>query len=1409
MAIADDLKRFRLGGLDTDSSPEDVAINDYIDAKNLRSTGTSQQEAGYSTNIESNTLLAGMLLAGINGCNGGGAFEDIRQAAIFRTNSAGKNQILLYDYDSQSYTPIYTDVTDSGGATLLPLDPANWVNCILVNKTYLIWAANNLEVGYTNLQTLASGGYGTVLAEDLSLLKPQCMIPPTGVYGSDGGQPANYLYSKLPQFIVQYVNADFNYSAWSTRSKRFVPYQQDTPTLGSDVSQNNYIIVSVNIGSIRATNINIACQFEDTGNFSIVKTVTRAYVTALPNTTVNVDTEIYEAYDPTTNLYSFAFYNNDVVIPVASTETDLPYDYIWPSNEPALINGNLAAIADFKTLYPRPATSVTIGASGYNPNIAIPAGTFPDPLTMTNIFLGASGSGAGDHKRIMTFTLSGTPHTGDTIVIIVADIRNASSTMNHSYVVPSSEDGDLAAVVISIYEQLPSAHYVLNGDGSYTLTWTDAPYFSGQIFSVELFFAGASVANSIPTAIDNTTYQTARRYRDGKARYFPLDTSNNDIVSTPSYAQVLGNAIQLTWKINNPVAPIGAVDYQWMITVAPINKILDTTAVILNYKGSWDAFGNHPTLAINTGNIGDTYQITAPCAPGDTAHYTNLGNNAPYNTGDYVTNIGGTSGGVGAGQSYAVLPKNFGNLAGTGGILVFSLNSLALLNSEYSDENVDTNLVYDFAAGDRCTLHYWVGFAGAIESFTIVPGSGYTDGVYPGVALTGGTGSGAIATVTVSGGVVTAVTITNPGTGYAVTDSLTGTVTGGTGWSITVNTLASTGNNYFNDPCIDLSVLGYDAGTYLLKVENSSALTYTDGNIFYNGQQINVRNIFLRIYSPAPVLEITEDTVWYEIGERFTITNGLHDVLSGVITDGGGYYKTRQFPDAIQPYANPPINVLATDLNYSDFYPSAFWSKGRPGTYYDELEKTERKASIITSQQYILGSRVNGLNRFYPANIYGDGNGQTSSSQGAIQIMWQRGDVLVVIQERNVFYIPVNYAYTVLNDEITGQSISEKLFNNGRYSTRNIGIGTSKESFCTRYNTGFFVSPLDSQPMEITLSDVQPISGKMSKYFKAMIQAAYAVGKRLHMYYDTFYEEVVFCVQSSSGIIKLFPFDNADWDPNDSYIIAPAGITANNGSHSTVAYNSGTGIAVYTPTTNYVGNDVATFSFDPGSGTITKNVCLNWTAGSGSVDPFSFAPLIGVPISTSESSNTIAVGGNDYPVAISITGDTGLGYSINGGSFTSSPGTVNAGDSVQVRVTSSASNTTATSCTLTIDGQSATFTVTTAAAGNFIASAGNYGMTIDSVLPSTGGSGIPSGYAPCNLAPGTAKAAAYTTLTAGSYIMVLDGTPLIPGHVYAVLSVNGVVVSQQLVTGAGEYFLNLAVAANDPDLVIFETITES
>lgn len=96
-----------------------------------------------------------------------------------------------------------------------------------------------------------------------------------------------------------------------------------------------------------------------------------------------------------------------------------------------------------------------------------------------------------------------------------------------------------------------------------------------------------------------------------------------------------------------------------------------------------------------------------------------------------------------------------------------------------------------------------------------------------------------------------------------------------------------------------------------------------------------------------------------------------------------------------------------------------------------------------------------------------------------------------------------------------------------------------------------------------------------------------------------------------------------------------------------------------------------------------------------SPNQFAFDNQSSVQRSTPVISNAITVAGIGSPAGITVSRAQ---YRINGGAFTSDAGTVNNGDAVELRMTSSASYSTTLTSTLTIGSTFASFSVTTEAA---------------------------------------------------------------------------------------------------------------
>jgi hypothetical protein len=148
-----------------------------------------------------------------------------------------------------------------------------------------------------------------------------------------------------------------------------------------------------------------------------------------------------------------------------------------------------------------------------------------------------------------------------------------------------------------------------------------------------------------------------------------------------------------------------------------------------------------------------------------------------------------------------------------------------------------------------------------------------------------------------------------------------------------------------------------------------------------------------------------------------------------------------------------------------------------------------------------------------------------------------------------------------------------------------------------------------------------------------------------------------------------------------------------------------------------------------GSGTV-----LGYAFSDTTPNAFSFTPQTNVALSTAITSNSITVSGINTGTAISITGGQ---YALNGGAYTATAGTVNNGDTVTLRLTSSASFSTTSLATLTIGTQSAVFQVTTQAAVT----------SYTAPAPSGGGSiaaSFTGGGANCSLATSSYAAATST-----------------------------------------------------------------
>jgi hypothetical protein len=1298
-AVLRDIHFFEKGGMDTDSAIEYRERNDFGGAWNLRTTGTEQLGAGYLENIESNVRLSASLPAGINRCIGSAGFEQMGFGLGFIWNSQGQHQILEIDYGTQVVTPI--------SASVLNLNPQFYVDDIdIINQTFLVFNDAYNPPGYINYPRLKAGGYGSLTANDFYLIKEQPPVPISASFGNDQSRSVNLLQGKGWQFRAEGVGLDFEYTPFGTISQIKWPASESTPEVGTNVTQNNNLVLAVNIWTNRLSQLILAATYGGlSDNWVTIQTINYSDMLLLP-VAIDISNQIYQAYDPVTQTYYFVFYNDGLYLPIAATQTDQLCDTVpLVADSQATLNGNELIYGGITIGYPRPSLGALVTATNYNPNLSVPVNSYV-PLSVIVINPGHSGSGEGNHKRLVTLEFNGQVQQNDRVFINFVDIRNASNVQQYSFQPATfGEQNNTPLYVQDNIGFIPYSSYYTPGDGnSAGVNIITSPYYTLQSAYVVLFNAGSGVFKSIGALKLNSSYQIAFAGYDTWGRPLPIDTGFNYVVKTNSYAQAHGQTPQINWSLPTGAA-FPAATASMQVLISPNNthqRTLYTIASIISYQGEWNAFTNSPPLSGGAGlfTVGIAYQVGL-------SGVQNLGYGpVSYPSGSYI---------IFNGTAWDNQPKADGDIANPTSYY-FYLNSLAQFNAK----NNTSVLTYSFTQGDRCTL-----------SYSQMPGVG------------------------------------NPVLWY---DGATA-------------------------PLIDVQVQAYNQGTYILKVNQTPNLTPST---------LQGLDVLIEIWTPKAISStdatgatVLNETVFYETGLYYPVTNGVPSQTQGIVNFADVYFQIVGLGSSQNP--NLLYNVLVENFNFSPYYPSAYPNWGRPRSYNDTLQTTEQVANLVYSEIYIYGSMVNGLTRFFPANIYGNQGGQTSSNFGRVRKMQQINLELLVIQELNHGTVPV---YTNLVEDQSGNellAVSQVILGNFRYTQGlHIGMGNAKDSFAFYQNIAYWIDPHRSEPVRWAGNGAEVISGKMSKFFKQTLQAAYASGLKVIGWYDVFNNEYLISIQQPGGQVVNFPFTPAQWQFLAQYSVLPNQISITSGPfHSSASYNNITGIVTLIAPSGYVGSDTLGFTFPQG----TKNACFGWTAGTQNVNPFAFIAVTNQPLSTQVQSNFISVIGNTLPAPISIVGGQ---YSINGGAFTSAAGTTNPGDTVQVQVLTSGSNSMAASCTLTIDGQSATFTATTLASGtNAFNAQAAYGMNIYSINNATAAS-VPPALNNINLLSPNQVFFPYVAIgPAGGQIEVqLTGTPAIPGHIFLGLNVNGVQESNASVPTNGFYPLTFTTSPSSPTPIV-------
>lgn len=332
----------------------------------------------------------------------------------------------------------------------------------------------------------------------------------------------------------------------------------------------------------------------------------------------------------------------------------------------------------------------------------------------------------------------------------------------------------------------------------------------------------------------------------------------------------------------------------------------------------------------------------------------------------------------------------------------------------------------------------------------------------------------------------------------------------------------------------DVEVVSYTATTSMLRIRKK------------NGVTLGLTTKWLiEIYTPLRSTA-TGDDIYYEVGERYDILNPatttryhagsstdqtISQSATGVITGLDTYAKRRSIP-----FSNDGVTyeVLSVeDSNYSDFYTSNFWSNGRGNTYSINNKQLNLYDAFRFSQTYIPNSNINGLSRFYEADIVSSDIG-ILRSHGQIKKISLRNNQLITCQQLKIGVVPV--LQNIWEDQAGTQTatVTQQLLNGIRYLNGNYGIGNIPESFCSTPTSDFFADPNNGVYCEIQNNFIREVSRNgADSYFTTKLKAAYT---KVLSTYDQFNDEINVTFLATTNSTLSYDVLGNKWNSPYSFI---------------------------------------------------------------------------------------------------------------------------------------------------------------------------------------------------------------------------------------------------------------------------------
>lgn len=956
-----------------------------------------------------------------------------RRIFFLNYNSAGRHGIYLYNTIPSTFQRlIEVGVNTTGDPLEFTGESHTNIDIIYGDSTQgdiLYWIDSLGRPSKININRALASGYGTIQRSFLSVAKSPAPIPPAVVYEYDAANTVNNLRKKLFRFKIRWVFDDLDKAVTSAQSEMPLPWNSFEQAYDSNPAANCRVAITYQTGpaNVRKIEILAAVSTGNTlGDFFLINSIDKA-VSGIGDD----------------DIATVLFYNNKAYNYIDATESIQLQDYVPKSTQAqTLLNGNVLSYGNITEGFSN-LTNFSFG--GNTSNLSGTSERFYVGNAFSKLISsqsGDSGFGSGNiHIIIRGLVVSIAPYL-DTYVVFMTDGTDVSYTLNggddaaaaieglrvdalsKGYVVISVTNNDLTiqkanislarSLIISNYDYVAlfnsslAAYDWLGSHGLGLVYFDEDGRTNGAVFTEG--FSVNSASYSEPGGFVNKPSFIATIYHVPPDWAYYFNWVRTKDLKKSAFIQWISDR---TFKDNTPIT--GLIRYAY-ISIESLNSfIAQNQGTPLKYgfsSGDRIAFikryNSDNTTANLYGNSKDFEIISSELNPSI---------NGQIKIGQFIKIIlPNTDGGFDFGDGFnnyfielytpAQSVENgldiyyeYGERYAIGNPTGVSRFHQGMLQNQAPDYSLPAT--FQFSNGDFYAKHRSIQ-TGNVFTFNITAGSGEADRVLIGANFISQT--------------------------YDDTN-------------ITTQSIPLTGLTPAFNPGSD--------GRWLMK-----AVTWTNfkvkGTIYIQFPiakpgdfwQIFLQNRFGEIVFLVPPFDAGEAKVYsFTIDNEITLEDDRFFLEASSI--GFGSRKVGFLASQLTFTVDRTIPQVMIDPNYSDYFPSAVNSNGRPWVYDENANQITYQDMYRWSLDYQKDTSINKTCRFYPTNF-----DTVDRSNGAIMKMATLDRELIFFQERKIGHTGVYQKFISdsggSNQLITTDSIITQ--NNIQYYAGEIGVGNQPTS---------------------------------------------------------------------------------------------------------------------------------------------------------------------------------------------------------------------------------------------------------------------------------------------------------------------------------------------------------------------------